>query len=83
MAFQGCAFPCFADGFRAPSLPCWIFQQGFFVCGMAVRVKLPPAAYALGFGQIAAVRRRSERRRRVPVPLCSRWRIENPFSART
>lgn len=30
MAFQGCAFPCFADGFRAPSLPCWIFQQGFF-----------------------------------------------------
>lgn len=27
---------------------------------------------------IAAVRRRSERRRRVPVPLCSRWRIAPP-----
>ena len=33
-----------------------------------MRVKLPPAAYAPGFGQIAADGRRSERRRRVPVP---------------
>lgn len=33
-------------------------------------------------GLIAAHWRRSERRRRVPVPLCSRWRIENPFTTR-
>lgn len=32
-------------------------------------------------GLIAAVRRRSERRRRVPVPLCSRWRDATPFTA--
>lgn len=32
-------------------------------------------------GLIAAVRRRSERRRRVPVPFCSRWRDATPFTA--
>lgn len=42
MAFQGCAFPCFADGFRAPS-PLPGFPAGFF-CVLAVRVKLPPRA---------------------------------------
>lgn len=82
MAFQGCAFPCFADGFRAPSLPCWIFQQGFFVCGMAVRVKLPPAAYAPGFG----LNRRPSggdlsAGGACPSPMRSRWRIAAPFSA--
>lgn len=34
-------------------------------------------------GLIAAVRRRSERRRRVLVPLCSRWRTEPPITAGT
>lgn len=37
-------------------------------------------AFLHGHGQIAARGRRSERRRRVPVPLCSRWRDDNPFT---
>ena len=32
-------------------------------------------------GLIAAYWRRSERRRRVPVPFCSRWRDATPFTA--
>lgn len=73
MAFQGCAFPCFANktGFALPSLPCWFFQQGFFCTQIFVCKRgynYLPTAYAPGFGQIAADGRRSERRRRVPVP---------------
>ena len=43
-------------------------ERGLFC---VVSVKSPPMGGDLSAG------------RRVPVPLCSRWRIENPFSART
>ena len=46
-----------------------------------MRVKLPPAGYAPGFGQIAAHGGDLSAGRRVPVPLCSRWRDAAPFSA--
>ena len=43
-------------------------ERGLFC---VVSAKSPPSGGDLSAG------------RRVPVPLCSRWRIENPFSART
>lgn len=46
-----------------------------------MRVKLPPAAYAPGFGQIAARGRRSERRRRVLVPHVLTLEDCTPFTA--
>lgn len=42
-----------------------LFCTQIFVYGLGC---CRASAYAPGFGQIAAVRRRSERRRRVPVP---------------
>ena len=59
MAFQGCAFPCFASetGFALPS-PLPGFPAGVFckksACTAGARVKLPPTAYAPGMELIAA-----------------------------
>ena len=61
MAFQGLPYPVLQTGFALPSSP--VIDGGFFV-----RVKLPPAAYAPGFGQIAAHGGDLSARRRVPVP---------------
>ena len=53
------------------------------MCGIAVRVKLPPAAYAPGFGQIAANGGDLSAGGACPSPMRSRWRIAAPITAGT
>ena len=87
-AFDGISGLCLSLFCRRVSRPVASlldFPAGIFLhtknC-VQMRVKLPPAAYAPGFGlNRRPLGWRSERRRRVPVPFCSRWRIAAPFSA--
>lgn len=51
-----------------------------FVCKTGARVKLPPAGYAPGFGQIAANGGDLSAERRVPVPPCAHAGGQNPPS---